>query len=151
MRLTKSIKGHSSDSGQVSMEALLLWAGFAAVLSLLLPVFTGLVHAQSIRLDVENTRSFSYTLSSSLANLSFLSPGSRQTISIPLEENLFIRVEEEFVLLSYDAEGMHSPYVEKIESFVPLSYESLLDEHSMIILSRTSSGITIQYAETYLP
>ena len=150
----KSIKliNHSSHSrGQVSLEALILWAGFAAILAILLPAFTNLIHAQSTRVEVENTRSFSHSLSQMITHFSFLSPGSRQTISIPLAKNLSIETESNFILVSYFSEGMKSPYEKKIPSALLLEYENAEEESNDLILIRTSEGITLQYAETFLP
>lgn len=151
MRSIRLTNVHSSHSGQVSLEALILWSGFAAVLALLLPAFTEMVHAQSVYVEVGNVRSFSNTLANNITRISFLAPGSVLSIHIPVEKNLTLSVEENSFFISYFDSEMKSPHEEEISSILPLTYEPQSQNPHELTLIRTQEGITFQFPETFLP
>lgn len=132
-----------SARGQVSLEALLIWAALAGSLGLLLPFFGSAMDAYALRGETFVFAQFTETLQDSISDLSFASPGAIHILHVPHFPGFDFEVNSDSIILTLTHSHFSSPREEIIQSQIPLSGLPLSDADEWI-LERTPEGITIQ-------
>lgn len=140
MRKTNKIK--NANAGQVSIEALLLWAALAGMLALFTPAFAHAMDAYSLLAHTNQFTSFSGALEKNISWLSFSAPGSRIQMDVPALERMEISVFTDEIEIIFDHESFTHAKTRTISSVIPLEGEIIPGKS--IILTREEGQITIQ-------
>lgn len=111
----------SRERGQVSLEALLLWAALAASLAALLPVFSSAMDAFALQQETNTFVSFGDHVESTLNSLSFLAPGTRTTLIVPRMVHCHASLDSDSILLTLSHPALSQDKVRTIDVPLPLS------------------------------
>lgn len=132
------VTGH----GQVSIEALLLWAALAGMLALFTPVFAQGMDAYALLAHTKQFTAFADELQEKIDWLSLTGPGSQLTMHVPPLAEMEIIFGGNEIELTYDNGAFSQPKIRVIMSAWPLEGTFLPGE--TITLLREEGKITIR-------
>ncbi len=132
-----------NSSGQISLEALLLWAGLASSMAFFLPIFSQVMHAQALLVHVRMVDSLGAEVSHSINELSFLAEGSVRIVKIPSITNASIEIFPQGMVLFLEDDSFLLPKEWRIESPVPLEGNPSFNKKEWVF-TRTENGIGVQ-------
>ena len=134
-----------NSNGQVSLEFLLLLAGFFSVLAIIIPASINLFEVSIFALDARNASIFSEQLSSAIEELSILEDGSMKTLFLnPLLEWRIVSQNNKIVIEVIDEK------IGKQKSFIFESNENLSEfnenfsSKSRIIVEKVDGVISVK-------
>jgi hypothetical protein len=149
MQLTNGIfskktrkKLESLGRGQVSIEALLLWAALAGMLALFTPVFAHAMEAYTLAAHTNQFTTFAEELQQEVDWLSLAGPGSQLTMRVPALAKMKVRFFSNEIELTFDHESFSQPKMRTITSAWPI--EGAFSPGDTITLARDEEKITIQ-------
>ncbi|MFH0970241.1 MAG: hypothetical protein V1776_02155 [Candidatus Diapherotrites archaeon] len=116
--------------GQVSLEALLLWAGFFAILAGITPFFIDAFHAQEALIEKSNRVQFIDSLSYALHSLSFMGEGSVRVLSLPSSPSYDLSGSDTILLVEWVSPSGKNQSIE-IASIIPIV--GVVDEDVLFI------------------
>lgn len=128
--------------GQVSIEALLLWAALAGMIALFTPAFAHAMDAYTLHAHTNQFISFSETLQETISGISFAAPGTQTPLQVPPIENMTIEVSGNEIHLTLAHAQLAHDKKRTITSAWPI--EGTLAPGEKIILRREEGKITIQ-------
>lgn len=121
MRLTEQKKqmknkNKNANAGQISIEALLLWAALAGMIALFTPAFAQTMNAYSLLAQTNQFTAFADELQSNVEWLSFAGEGSQIRVRVPMLNEMKIITRANEIELTFDDETFSHPKVRTITS-----------------------------------
>lgn len=145
MRLTSTMKikkTRSANAGQVSIEALLLWAALAGMLALFTPAFAHAMDAYTLLAHTNQFTSFADELQKNVEWLSFAAPGSQLKMLVPALKEMEIIFSAGEIELILDDESFSHAKTRTITSAWPI--EGTFSQGKTITILREEGKITIR-------
>jgi hypothetical protein len=132
----------NTNTGQVSIEALLLWAALAGTLALFALVFAQTMDAYTVLARTAQFTLFADELQSNVDWISFAAPGSQIRMRVPALKEMNITVNPNEIELLFDDESLSHAKKRIITSAVEIAGDFSPGE--TITLLRAEGKITIQ-------
>ena len=129
-------------SGQISIEALLLWAALAGMLALFTPAFAHAMDAYTLLARTNQYTVFSDELQANVEWLSFSAPGSQVQMRVPSIEGMQITIILDEIDIEFDDDSFSHTKTRTITS--PLLIEGTISVGETITLLREEGKITIR-------
>ncbi len=129
-------------SGQVSIEALLIWAALAGMIALFTPAFAHAMDAYTLHVNVNRFIAFGNELEETIQTLSFAGSGSRTRMHVPHIPGMEIHVENNHITLILHHDALTQDKRRTINASVEL--EGTLTRGKTSLLTREQGKITIQ-------
>src|SRR5687768_11839688 len=95
--------------GQLSIEALLLWAALAGMLAIFTPAFASAMEAYTLLAHTHQFTTFSDEMQENIEWLSFAAPGSQLTMKVPDIEDMRIHVYIDEIEIEFDHDSFSHP------------------------------------------
>lgn len=127
--------------GQVSIEALLLWAALTGMIALFTPAFAHVMEAYQLHAHTNQFMSFSEELQEKISGISFAAPGTQLSLRVPKIKNMQIEISGSEITLTLRHEKLSNEKKRIIESEWPIEGTFLTGEN--ITLRREEGKITI--------
>lgn len=145
MRLTEPPQKKNKNNasvGQISMEALLLWAALAGILAVLTPAFAEAMNAYTLLAKTNQFTAFADELQQNIDWLSLAGEGSQVHVRVPKINEMKIEVMKNEIELTWDNEAFSHAKIRTISSMRTL--EGTINEGETITLLREGEQITIR-------
>ena len=138
----RKTKTNNAKAGQVSIEALLLWAALAGMIALFTPAFAHAMDAYVLHAHTSQFISFSETLQEKISGISFAAPGTQTLIYVPRIENMHLEISGNEIQLTLTHAQLTQEKKRTIVSAWPIEGTLTIGEKN--ILRREEGKITIQ-------
>jgi len=132
---------NNTSAGQVSIEALLLWAALAGMIAVFTPAFAHAMDAYILHAHTNQFITFSEELQEKISGISFAAPGTQVQLRVPTVKNMEIEIRGNEISLTLAHGQLSREKKRTITSAWPL--EGSIQAGEAITLRREEGKITL--------